>query len=207
MQQQVLQTGTRIRWRRNTARLITARMSEDSAAGRVVPREIVASVLPATMLHDDEVVLLLIKPSLWFIFLTSLRFMVLVLLVAMLVVRFMTPGGWGFFSPRQAAVLTTVVVMGRLVWGLLVWTSHIYLLTNQRIVTIKGVINVAIFQTNLRKVQRTSLFRPWYERIFGLGTVGFATAATYEFDSTWVMIGSPLEVHEQVVAAIRKVQG
>jgi len=205
MQQQAFQPGKRIRWRRITAGLSTAPMSEDSAAGRTVPREIVASVLPASMLHDDEVVLMLLKPSLWFIFVTSLKFIVPVLLLAMLAVRVLTPGG--FFSPRQAAVLTTIAVMGRLVWGLLVWTSHIYLLTNQRIVTIKGVINVAIFQTNLRKIQRTTLFRPWVERILGLGTVGFATAATYEFDSTWVMIANPMEVHERIVAAIRRVQG
>lgn len=109
-------------------------------------------------------------------------------------------------TPQTVATAAALAAVGRLVWGLLVWTSHIYLLTNQRIVTIKGVINVSIFQANLRKIQRTNLYQPLIERIFGLGTLTFATAATTTYDSSWVMIPRPIQTHEQVVAAINKVQ-
>ncbi len=80
------------------------------------------------------------------------------------------------------------------------------MLTNKRVVTIKGVINVNMFQANLRKIQRTQLYQPWQLRLFGTGTIGFATAATNDFDSTWVMIARPLATHEQIVAAINKAQ-
>jgi uncharacterized membrane protein YdbT with pleckstrin-like domain len=99
-----------------------------------------------------------------------------------------------------------LICMGRLVWALLVWTSHIYMLTNQRVVTIKGVINVRMFQAHLRKIQRTTLFQPLLLRLFSTGTIGFATAATIDFDSTWVMIARPLHTHESIVAAINKAQ-
>ena len=89
-----------------------------------------------------------------------------------------------------------------------VWTSHVYLLTNQRIVTIKGVLNVAIYQANLRKIQQTTMHRSLIERILGLGTMGFATAAAAGGpESTWVMIPHPLETHQQVIAAIQKASG
>jgi len=63
-----------------------------------------------------------------------------------------------------------------------------------------------MYQANLRKLQRTILWRPWYLRIFGIGTIGFATAATTSFDSTWVMLSRPLAVHETIVAAVNKAQ-
>jgi uncharacterized membrane protein YdbT with pleckstrin-like domain len=104
------------------------------------------------------------------------------------------------------AAMTALVCVGRLIWGLLVWSSHTYMLTNQRVVTIKGVLNTSLYQAQLRKIQRTVLYRPLYLRIFGVGTIGYATAATTDFDSTWVMLGRPLAVHEAVVGAINKVQ-
>jgi len=174
--------------------------SGDSAAGRAVPPAIVAGVLPPAMLHEDEIILLLVKPSLWFIVLSSLRFILITVVAAVLAVRLLPE------QTNQIAVSATLVVLGRLVWALLVWTSHIYLLTNQRILTIKGVVNVTIYQAHLRKIQRTVLYKPLLERLFGLGTLGFATAATTTFDSTWIMIPRPLQTQEQIVAAVQKLQ-
>lgn len=181
--------------------------ADDSAPlpGTLSP-EYVASMVPQELLHGDEVVLILTKPSLWFIVLTSFRFIVTTILLGVLAVRILSMPSYNYLSPPVVASITMAVCIGRLVWALLVWTSHVYLLTNRRIVTIKGVINVNMVQANLRKVQRTALYRPWLFRIFGIGTVGIATAATETFDATWLMIGRPLQTHEQIVAAINKVQ-
>jgi uncharacterized membrane protein YdbT with pleckstrin-like domain len=177
--------------------------SEDSP---VVSRELAASVVPEQILHDDEVVLILTKPSLWFILFTSFRFILTFVLLGILAVRVSQIASYTAYSPQTIALITVVACMGRLVWALLVWTSHTYMLTNQRVVTIKGVVNVRMFQAHLRKVQRTSLFQPLLLRLFSTGTIGFATAATNDFDSTWVMIARPLETHESIVAAINKAQ-
>ncbi len=69
--------------------------------------------------------------------------------------------------------------------------QYIYI-CDQRIVTIKVVLNVAIFQAT----HENSTHHPLpaaVQRIFGLrGTIGFATAAAVSsFDSTWVMIPHP----------------
>lgn len=180
------------RWRRLVLRT--------SDGGEAVSPRLIASVVPPSVLQEDEIVLLLVKPSLWFIVLSSLRFILIVLLLAVLTVRLLDV----FFVAQQVAVGAVLLVTGRLVWALLVWTSHIYLLTNRRIVTIKGVVNLAIYQASLRKIQRTTLYRPLIERLLGIGTIGFATAATTEFDSTWIMIPKPLQTHEQIVAAIQR---
>jgi membrane protein YdbS with pleckstrin-like domain len=163
-------------------------------------------VVPEQILHGDEVVLLLTKPSLWFIVFTSFRFILTTFLLGILAVRVAQFTSWVAVSSQTIALITVIVCLGRLVWALLVWTSHVYMLTNQRIVTIKGVVNVTMFQANLRKIQRTTLYQPWVLRVFSTGTIGFATAATTEFDSTWVMIARPLQTHETVVSAINRAQ-
>jgi membrane protein YdbS with pleckstrin-like domain len=184
------------RWRR-----VGGMMSED-ASGRLAP-EIAAAVAPEHILHDDEVVLILTKPSLWFVILTSFRFMLATVLLGVLAVRFQSQVN---LSAQTIGAVTALVCVGRLVWAMLVWSSHTYMLTNQRIVTIKGVLNTTMTQANLRKVQRTVLYRPLYLKIFGIGTVGIGTAATTDFEATWVMIARPVVTHEAIVAAINKVQ-
>lgn len=177
--------------------------TEDSSVPRV-PHDLAASVLPPSVLHDDEKVLVLAKPSLWFIPLTSARFAIATVLLSAVIVRVFDLDLASRISPNQMAIFATVAVLIRLIWAALVWTSHVYVLTNRRIITIKGVINVIVFQASLKKIQRTVLYKPWYLRIFALGTIGFATAATESFDSTWLMIPRPLQTHDQIVAAMNR---
>jgi membrane protein YdbS with pleckstrin-like domain len=172
----------------------------DDAAG--VSPNLTASVVPQEMLHGDEVILLLTKPSPLFIFLTSFRFLIVATLLAVVANRAFP----SYAPPNTAALGAALLSLARLVWALLVWTSHTYMLTNQRIVTIKGVLNVTVVAAPLRKVQRTTLYRPLWMRFFGLGTIGLATAATEGYDATWVLLSRPIETHETIVAAIRKAQ-
>ena len=196
------------RWRavrrRQSQGLWTGDASPD--AGAVAPA-LVRAMVPEEILQEDEIVLLLTKPSLFFIFYTSFFFLAVTLVLGALAAQslpLLTATG---LSSSVVGLVIVLVCLGRLMWALLVWTSHVYMLTNRRIVTIKGVINVNMFQAPLRKIQNTVLYRPLGQRIFSTGTIGFSTAASAgAVESTWVMIARPLETHEQVVAAIHKAQ-
>ena len=67
-----------------------------------------------------------------------------------------------------------------------------------------GVLRVSVFQTDLRKIQHTSVFTRVRERVFGLGTIGFATAGSDVFEAFWVMVAQPFAVHKIVVETIQK---
>jgi len=182
-------------------------LSEDTSGGTALPTDLVGTVVPQQILHDDEVVLLLTKPSLLFIPYTSFLFCLGSLLLGVLLAQLTRYTSAAYLTPTSVALLTVLACVGRLVWALLVWTSHTYMLTNQRIVTIKGVLNVHMFQAHLRKVQKTDLYRPLLYQILGTGTLAFSTAASSgDADSTWQMIARPVQTHEQVVAAINKMQ-
>ncbi len=67
-----------------------------------------------------------------------------------------------------------------------------------------GVLRVSVFEAPLRNIQHTSVFRLLRERLFGLGSIGFATAGSDVFDAFWVTVRQPFGVHRTVVEAIRR---
>src|SRR6185312_13198514 len=124
-------------------------MSNDSAGGggeAALHQELVSQMTPEQILQEDEVVLLLTKPSVLYIFYSSFRMVLGTLMLGILAARMIWASPDDYFTPRSIAAITVLICLGRLIWALLVWTSHTYMLTNQRIVTIKGVINVHMFQ-------------------------------------------------------------
>ena len=92
----------------------------------------------------------------------------------------------------------------RLGWQALEWYSRVYILTDRRIIRRMGVLRVAVFETQLKNIQHTSVFRSVRERTLRLGSIGFATAGSDLFEAYWVMIERPFQVHRVVVRAIEK---
>lgn len=163
-----------------------------------------AEALPAGLLQDDEVVILMLRPSMLFVPLRSLgglaAIAILMLALALMAVRF----AWIPWSDTQAYALGVALAAGRLLWQTLDWWSRVYVLTDRRIIRRMGVLHVSEFEAQLRNIQHTSVFRPLRERLFGLGTIGFATAGSDVFDAFWLMVKNPFAVHRTVVDAIHR---
>lgn len=162
------------------------------------------AMLPAELLQPGELIILLLKPSPWFILLVPARFIAVVVLGAMLIVllqRRVTDLG---IDQHDLIVATLAIVGGRLFWQLLEWLGQVYVLTDQRIIRVKGVLNVQVFQCPLHKIQQTDLILPLAQRLFWLGTIGFATAGTASHEAFWLMLARPLEVHQKVIQTIRR---
>ena len=151
------------------------------------------------MLQDGELILLLIKPSLWFVLLSSLKFVavVLILMISAATARPTTarpklclPGIRPLRDRRTSDV------------GVLQWMGRLYILTDMRIVRLSGVFNVEIFDCPLRKVARTRLHRTIQERLTGVGTIEVIPSDEELPISYWNMVAKPVHVQEQIVTAI-----
>jgi len=162
------------------------------------------AMLPAELLQPGELIILLLKPSPWFILLVPARFIAIVVLGAMLVVLLQRRGIHLGLGHSDLIVATLALIGGRLFWQLLEWLGQVYVLTDQRIIRIKGVLNVQVFQCPLQKIQQTDLILPLAQRLFWLGTIGFATAGTASHEAFWLMLARPLEVHQKVVETLRR---
>jgi len=178
-------------------------------AGDAVTLPIDRSVTALTkgLVQEDEVIILLLRPSLLYVVLSSLGGLVLIAMVTFALAymaKFMSgqPAiGW---SDRQAFGLGLGLTALRLGWQFLEWLSRVYILTDRRIICRSGVLRVFVFETQLKNIQHTSIFANVRERLFGLGTIGFATAGSASFEAFWVMIRKPYAVHKIVLDAVRR---
>jgi hypothetical protein len=164
-----------------------------------------AAMLPADLLHDDEIIILMLRPSALYIVLnslTSLAFLGFITFLLAYVARFAMP--LVMWTDAEAFVIGGTLIALRLAWQGLDWYSRVYVLTDRRIIRRMGVFRVAIFQAELKFIQHTSVFRRVRERIFSLGTIGFATAGSDVYEAFWVMIPEPFKIHKIVVDAIRR---
>ena len=159
-------------------------------------------VVPERLIDEGEQIILAIKPSLWFIMFYSLRWVVPIVLVMLLAWYFRVAIG-GFRIVLQSGVAACVAVF---LIGFLQWMSRLYVLTNKRVMRIRGVLTVSVFEAPLVKIQNTFISLLLYERIFGLGSIHFTTAGTYGIEASWRSINSPLEVHEIIRQALHKAQ-
>jgi len=162
------------------------------------------AVLPAELIEDDEVVILLLRPSLLFVPLASLGALTVIAVVALALALMAIRISWIPWSEAHAYGLGVAAAAGRLLWQSLEWWCRIYVLTDRRVIRRMGVLRVAVFEAPLRNIQHTSVFRMLRERLFGLGSIGFATAGSDVFDAFWVTVRQPFAVHRTVVEAIRR---
>lgn len=137
-----------------------------------------------------ERILLDLAPSPWFIVLRSIGS--LALLGALAAGLWWTAARLG--SPRVAAWSAWTgfgIGMILLVWQAIVRACIVYVLTDRRIVAAFGVFRRTGADVPLTNVQHLVMDRTFLERVFGVGTIGVATAGTGRVEVVWMSVPNP----------------
>ncbi|MEX0885678.1 MAG: PH domain-containing protein [Phycisphaeraceae bacterium] len=162
-----------------------------------------AAMLPTQLLQPGELIILLLKPSPWFIVLAPLR--TLIAIAAITTAAIYANDAFNLGAPQRDLVLVGVALIGaRLFWQFLEWLSRAYVLTDQRMVAVAGVLRISIVEARLAQIQHTRLDFSVRERFFNLGSIAFATAGTAFHEAWWEMIAHPLDVHRVIVNTLRR---
>jgi hypothetical protein len=174
---------------------------EGVAAAPAITGNPLAALLAGHVLSDGELILLIIKPSVWFILLSSLRFLaaVAILVIAAKVFDEKLPYNNAVYF--EAGVF---LMAGRIMFAVLQWMGRVYILTDLRILRLSGVFRLDLYACPLRKVARTRVVYTPKERILGLGSIEIFPGDESIPDGVWYMIARPRRIHEQVVAAINR---
>ncbi len=163
-------------------------------------------VLPAHLLDGGEVVHFAIKPSPWFVLFVSARWVAFGLLLTLIACMEVVPASYRRFLFQIAFWITAA----RMAWGTLEWVSRLYVLTNRRVMRLRGVFNVDLFECALDRIQNTTVLLGLPARIVRVGTITFQTAADGSGDAggaaSWRTVSKPLEVHQALREAIHRVQ-
>lgn len=176
----------------------------NTGEAEIAADEQVEAFLPRDMLRDDEVVILAMRPSVLFIPLASLGGLVSILIFTLAFALLAATTPWVPWQQEEAFLLGAALVSLRLGWQGLEWFNRVHVLTDRRVITRSGVLRVSVYETQLKFIQHTTVLRRIRERVFGLGTIGFATAGSDVFDTFWVMIRQPFTVQKIVVDTIHR---
>ncbi|MBI1369988.1 MAG: PH domain-containing protein [Planctomycetes bacterium] len=163
-----------------------------------------AALLPADLLQGDETIILLLKPSPLYILLSCVGTLGVIIVLTMAALWVHRHLGLGEYDPSSLMTLAVGLMGLRLFWQFLEWMSRTYVLTDRRVIRIKGVLRVEVFQAELGRIQHTDVIMSVRERLFGLGTISFATAGTGFPEAYWLMLRRPYTVQKQILQAIHR---
>jgi uncharacterized membrane protein YdbT with pleckstrin-like domain len=71
----------------------------------------------------------------------------------------------------------------------------------------RGILRTVLQEAPLARLQNTIVVQSLRERMFGLGTLGFATAGRGTFDAFWETVRQPFAVHRTVLEAVERYGG
>jgi hypothetical protein len=182
---------------------INAEGSAGAVNAPAVPlrRSSLAALLAGHILQDGEVVILILKPSLWFLVLSSLPFAAVASILVLWMLISANPSRAQTAAYIEAAV---AVVAGRVMWAILQWMGRFYILTDLRILRLGGVFSIELFDCPLRKIARTRVVASTLERIVRTGSIEVIPQEGSWGLGNWQTIDQPREVHEQIVASINR---
>lgn len=163
------------------------------------PVDMAHSALPHDMLSDEEIILMWLKPSLWYILLASVGSLLVIafttVLLAYLATLTLPFVSW---TEREAFAFGIFVAIIRLTWQALDWWNQTYVLTDRRVIAVAGVFRRVCYQAPLGHLQHIAVIQRLRERLFGLGSIAFATAGSDRYDAVWLTIARPFAVYRQI---------
>ena len=174
------------------------------------------AIVPADLLEDGELILLAVKPSGWFVLLVS--WPVLAAAGVVTAAAYLAHGVLPT-TALQHLVLLICIAAGclRVVLACFQWLGQLYVLTDRRVIRIRGVIHVDLLACPLKQVRQVVLTAAILERPLHLGSLYFevsrqhpedqhngADASGDPADANWTHIAHAAEIHEIVLNAIRR---
>ena len=152
-------------------------------------------MLPDNLIGADEKVILAVKPSLWLIAFFSFRTVVIAAVVAV-ILTLSSPrlnlGRWAGYAIQFCAL----AAIARLAFALLQWASRTYVLTDKRIIRIRGVFTIDIFQCYLKGMfffipycDDSTIFTEWIKaQVVAIVNVHFLESAFFLLSGGIVVI-------------------
>jgi hypothetical protein len=184
-------------------RVPEAAASEAGGAAAADPRASrgtsLATLLSSHVLRDGEIVLMILRPSLWFIVFNSASFIAFTV-VAALILAVLDHRLHDHFYFESGMF----VIVGRLMWAVLHWMGRLYVLTDMRVLRLMGIFTIDVFDCPLRKVIRTRMVSPAWEKAMGVGSIEIIPADEAMPSAVWQTVNKPLEVRERLTAAINR---
>jgi len=162
-----------------------------------------AAAVPEGLLEDGEAIILAVKPSPWSVILNAWPVLAVLGLIGLGGYVAEDFGGAGI-RPRTVLLFCIAVAGLRIAFGGCQWMGRLYLLTNRRVIWIRGAWKANITQCPLSKIHQTHVSTSPAERIVGIGSLFFSMLDGDVAEPVWPNIARPAEVQEIVNDTLRR---
>ena len=162
--------------------------------------EAAAHLVPLDLLQDGEIVILAVKPSGWFVLVASLPVLGAAAVVAAVAYVLSV-----YHPPLHERVIWSgcaAAGLARMVVACCQWLGRTYVLTNRRIVCIRGLLRVQWLAVGLSELREALLAPSIPERLVGAGSIYCLAASESPAAMAWQTVARPAEVHEIILDAI-----
>jgi len=167
--------------------------------------QVASYLVPANLLGDSEIIVLAVKPSGWFALTVSVPVIVAAALAGAVGLAI---GRFHPFAPAEAIVsFCGAVAFGRVLVGCWQWIGRTYVLTNLRVIAVRGLVGPQVQAAGLTDVHEVTLLPSVAERVFGIGTVYCLGAPEATEGLAWNGVAHPREVAETIDQAVRRARG
>lgn len=162
-----------------------------------------SSLVPDRVLEPDEIVLYCSRPSFWYVWLGCLNvvFVVVLILVGVYVVSYEFHENFSGLPAHLPGGGLLLIVL-RWLWLLVDWYFCICILTNHRLITLRGFWSGRPVELLLAEARYPAIQADWRQRLLGIGTIGLARRGCEYVQYWWPMMAKPREVHQLIVQAI-----
>ncbi|MHC4717507.1 MAG: hypothetical protein ACYS5V_11090 [Planctomycetota bacterium] len=167
--------------------------------------QVAGHLVPANLLGDNEIIVLAVKPSGWFALTASAPVVAAAAVAAILAVLI---GRLRPFEPQQAVLsFCAAVGFGRIMIACWQWIGRTYVLTNLRVIAVRGLVSPQVQAAGLTDVHQVTLCPTLPERAVGIGTIYCLGRPEARDGLAWQGVARPQEVCEVIDEAVRRAQG
>lgn len=99
--------------------------------------------------------------------------------------------------------LLALVPIGIMVWDIMNWNNHQYVVTNRRVIQIVGILNKSVIDSSLEKVTDIKMTQTFFGRLFDYGDVEILTASDIGVN-LFRRIGNPIRFKTAMLNAKEK---
>lgn len=101
-------------------------------------------------------------------------------------------------NPFLVLAAGALLLATMLAWERLLWQARTYTLTTEHISATDGVLRTTSAHLPTSKLRATIVYQSIRQRIFGLGSIGFASSGTDTYEVVWAYIDKPAQRLEQI---------
>ncbi len=102
----------------------------------------------------------------------------------------------------QLPLAVLIIAILAVVWSALEWWCEAFVMTEDRVIWVFGVLRRARVEIRLEQVRHLVVTRSIRERLFGLATIGVASAGTGSVELVWNMVADPERLADTIRDAL-----